>query len=316
MIVRWRNSGEGMGTVDLRTLDDDQIVIHYGGSLNSVDAYTFANSLIAFADTARSVSDAVSPGDGRTEVRVEALGPGSFRAVIKRIPTGLTGFFRRGAENLFWAYVAFLIIDKIHGNTEAQLQVSDDQVIITRGHDRIIVPRQVYEKSSELKKNPDVQKNITKTFEIIEEDEAIENFGLTRRASDVEPLVQVDRREFPRLASQPERAVQARDGLKFQDKTEQARLLVLKLWLKPSTSRKWSFEWNGVPISAPIKDVGFLAKLDRRDLVIGAGDALDVELAWVQVFDEQINMYVNDQSTFEVVRVIDVIQREVPPALF
>ena len=42
-MVRWRAKGfEKMGTVDLRDLSGDQIVIHFGGELTSVDAYTFA----------------------------------------------------------------------------------------------------------------------------------------------------------------------------------------------------------------------------------------------------------------------------------
>ena len=38
-----------MGIVNVGDLGGDQIVIHFGGALTSVDAYTFGNSLIAFA---------------------------------------------------------------------------------------------------------------------------------------------------------------------------------------------------------------------------------------------------------------------------
>ena len=50
MPVQWQPPGGGTGTIRLSELSGDQIVIHFGGALTSVDAYTFGNSLIAFAD--------------------------------------------------------------------------------------------------------------------------------------------------------------------------------------------------------------------------------------------------------------------------
>jgi hypothetical protein len=307
MGVRWRGAEDKMGTVDLRSLDGDQIVIHYGGALNSVDAYTFANSLIAFADTARAVSYVLDPGP-RIEVRVEALGQGSFRAIIKKIPTGLQKFLKRGAENIFWAYVAFLIIERIHAKPDSTIQITDDQVIITRGEDKIIVPRVVYERTPKLKADPEVQKNIKRTFEVIDGDPAIDNFGITPRATDPEPVVQVPRKEFVHLTARPE-IVSTDTGRR--ERIERARLVILKVWLKVS-SNKWSFEWNGVAISAPIKDIEFLESLERREHLLGSGDALDVELRYEQVYDPTIEVYVNDQGTFEVIKVYKVIPRATP----
>ena len=40
-----------------------------------------------------------------------------------------------------------------------------------------------------------------KTFQVIEHDDAIENFGLTARIDDSQPLVQVSRDDFPKLSS-------------------------------------------------------------------------------------------------------------------
>lgn len=305
-----------MGTVDLRLLEGDQVVIHYGGSLKSVDAYTFANSLIAFADTIRHVSDVVDPGP-RIEVRVEALGDGSFRAVIKRIPTNLSGLFKRAVESIIFAYIAYLLIERVHGPPDAtQIQINTEEVIIVRGKDKIIVPRKVYEKVDDLKANPRVQEQITRTFEIIEDDEAVKNFGITPRITDTEPLVQVEREDFPRLSAPPPAAVlQENEDHPRRARLETTRLLITKAWLKGAT-KKWSFEWNGVPISAPIRDVDFLARLEQREYLIGYGDVLYVEIGFQQFYDEGAKMYVNDTSTYEIVRVIEVIQRTTTQRLF
>jgi len=78
MPIKWRTPGAGVTTIDLGKLEGDQIVIHYGGALTSVDAYTFANSLVAFADTVRAINYELNPGQN-VEVRLEAVGPGSYR---------------------------------------------------------------------------------------------------------------------------------------------------------------------------------------------------------------------------------------------
>lgn len=106
-MIRWRSAGDSMGAIDLGELKGDQIVIHYGGALTSVDAYTFANSLIELANTITAVNHAIDPNQN-IEVRLEALDKGSFRAVLKRIPKGIGGFFSAGAKDIFWAIIAAL----------------------------------------------------------------------------------------------------------------------------------------------------------------------------------------------------------------
>ena len=305
MPIHWRTGGGGgMATINLAELTGDQIVIHFGGALTSVDVYTFGNSLIAFADTVRSVNAVLNPGQN-IEVRLEAVGPGSFRAVIKRLKKGL-GIFSQGVDQIFWAIVATLIYDHlIKTDPKMEVTVNPDEVIIQKNGDRIIIPRNVYSQLPSVKADPEVRKNLSKTFQIIEEDPAIENFGLTPRVDDPEPLVQIPRDEFPRLATIP-RTTEINP--RRRERTERVKLVVLKAWLVPGT-RKWSFEWNGVPISAPIRDQSFFDRLAKHEVLLGQGDALDVELRYEQEFNEELGLYVNDTQTFEVMEVFSVISR-------
>ena len=89
-MVLWReNVGRRLTTVDVRKFEGDSIVVHFGGQLTSVDAYTFANSLISFADTVRSINAQINPGQD-IDIRLDAVGPGSFKAVIKQVKKGLS----------------------------------------------------------------------------------------------------------------------------------------------------------------------------------------------------------------------------------
>lgn len=86
-------------------------------------------------------------------------------------------------------------------------------------------------------------------------------------------------------------------------------MLVIKPWLKHAT-RKWSLEWNGVPISAPIADPDFLGRIQRHEVLFGAGDALDVEISYRQVFSPSLGIFENDNSSYIISRVIAAVPRD------
>lgn len=90
--------------------------------------------------------------------------------------------------------------------------------------------------------------------------------------------------------------------------------MILKAWFKPG-ARKWSFEWNGYPITAPIKDPEFWARLENREHLIGAGDALDVILTFEEVFVEEFGLYVADPNTYVIEKVIRPVPRSSQPNL-
>jgi hypothetical protein len=294
-----------MTVVDLRVLEGDQVVIHFGGTLNSVDAYTFANALVSFADTARAVNEIVNPGQA-IEIRLDAVGPGSFRAVIRRIQKGLGGFFSRGGQNLFWAIIAALIYDNvIKADPGYEIRVEEDQVVIQRGDDRIVLSREIFDQLKNVQSSPEVQKNLSKTFKVIERDDAIESFGLTNKIDDPEPLVEIPRSDFPRLAEPP----LLQETEKRRERRETARLLILKAWFREGT-RKWSFEWNGVPITAPIKDPDFWAKLEKRQYLIGVGDALDVIITFTEIYLDELDLFMADPNSYVIEKVIRPVPRQ------
>lgn len=314
MAIYWRGDGEPMGTIDLRELRGDEVVIHFGGALTSVDAYTFANSLVSFADAARLINEDVAPGEN-IEVRVQAIGEGSFRALLKRVPKGLSKLFSRGADAIVWGVLATIIYEKaLKEDPATTITVNSQEVIIQRGGDKIIVSKDTFDRAAKLKKNPEVQKSIAKTFDAVSRDEAITNFGLTPKMSDKSPLVQISRSEFDVLASPSSYALEAPSS-GARKREERCILVILKLWFKAGT-RKWSFEWNGVPISARITDADFFSKIDRREILIGSGDALEVILEFEQEYDESIGMHVNNPNTYTVTRVIRHIQRGAQGRLF
>jgi hypothetical protein len=290
----------------LREFEGETVVVHFGGSFQSINAYTFANLLIAFADTARAVSETIDPAQ-EIEILLEANGPGSFRARVRRLKKGYGGVLSRAVEALFWGGVANIIYDAAFKTDPKppQITVNTTEVIIQYGNDKIIVPRAVYDAAQNAKKNPAVEHGIERTFQSLQADERIVEFGLTARIDDPQPLVRIPRTVFPSIVAHTH---VLRETSTVRVRTEKARLVILKAWLNHA-KRKWSFEWNGVPISAPIVDRDFLDRIERREYLIGAGDALDVEITFKQSFDPKLGVYVNDTNSFLITRVIQHVPR-------
>lgn len=291
MPIKWRAPGEKMGTIDLRRLDNDQIVIHFGGKLNSVDAYTFGNSLVSLADTIRAINETINPGQS-IEIRLDAVGPGSFRAVIKKVKKGLGGFLSRAPENAFWAILAVWFIDPSFQEGK-RIEVFEDRVEISQGGDTIIISRDSFDQLQNTRANPKIERSVRKTFETIERDESIENFGLTPSLDDPEPLVQIPRDVFHKLA----RGEPTINDSKRRPQHARSIFVTLKPWVDAS-KHKWSFEWNGVPISAYLTDENFLERIRRHEIRFGNGDALDAKIEYFQDFDDNLGVWVNDTQSF------------------
>jgi len=285
-----------LATIDVRKFKGDQIVVHFGGELTSVDAYTFANSLVSFADTVREVNSLVNPGQ-KIDVRLDAVGPGSFKAVIRQVRRDIGSLFESAPQNVFWILAALFIEQSIEGETTTE--ITDNEVIITRGKESIIVSREVFEHTENVKRSENVQRNIRRTFETIEKDEAVTEFGLTPEISDPRPLVSIPRDDFSNLTKLPEVIQPSEHRRRW---TEKAQLIVLKAWINAS-KRKWAFEWNQVPISAFLRDEEFLSRVKNHEIRFGNGDVIDVEIDFYQDYDAERKVWITDVSTYSISRV-------------
>jgi hypothetical protein len=291
--------------ISLFDLRGDTIVVHFGGEAGSIDAYTFAGALIGLTQTAYAISSTVDPGH-EIEIRLEAIGPGSFRARLRRVKKQYGGVFTRGIEAVFWGVVASVIYDAVikHDNPP-KIIINTYEVIIETGGRTYIVPRDVHEATQNVKNNLDVQEGLRHTFEPLQNDTYVTELAFTNRMDDLEPQVVIPRSDFFRVL---EAVSIFQEDTKERTVKETARLIILKAWLNHA-KRKWSFEWNGVPVSAPIADQDFLDRLERRELLLGAGDALDVEIAFKQRYDGEMGVFRNEPNSFVVTKIVRPVPR-------
>jgi hypothetical protein len=272
----------------------DKIVLYFGTEKNSINAYTLATSLICFADAARKANSVVNPGYD-IEVIVESLSDGSFKAVLRAIYKSAGSLFSAEAvKNIILGVVASALYETAF-HKDPQIIINTDEVIITDGDKKLVVPRIVYETTKELKDSDEFKKNVSEIIDTVKKDKSVKTFGITDDEKITPRLnLPVQDYSFEIVSSIPdtnERVI-----------IETAQLEILRAILERSR-RKWEFVWRGVKISGPVTDQDFYSKFFRHEIKIAPGDALIVKMKIFQKRNEDVGVFTNYKyEIYEVIR--------------
>jgi hypothetical protein len=275
-----------MRVVDIAQFENS-VVIHFDTEDKRINAYTFASTLVALADAAKAANTTLNVGC-EIEIVVEALGAGSFRALIRALYSN--------SRNLFANQVVISLVLGVLGNyiyertlavdDKVTVEVKTDEVIIQKGNDRVIVPRNVYNATRRVEKNPQFVKAITRTFEAVAADEKVKSFGFVEKMDSPGPAIPILHSTLLLLATETPEDPDNRVI------TERAELQIVKAILKKS-NRRWEFVWRGITISAPVVDDGFYVDFFAHEITIAPGDTLEVTLAIKQAKDPDTGIYTN-----------------------
>ena len=279
----------------------DCVVLHFETEGKRINAYTLASTLVSIADAAKAANDTINPGYD-VEIVVEAFGPGSFRAK-------LTAVYRKH-HNLFSQQIALALVIGILGNyiyertlatkNGVKVQIFTDEVIIEQGDERIVIPRNVYDATRQVEKEPRFVNAMSRTFQAIAQDSEVKSFGLVKELSDPPPELVVSREAIIQLATttmpEPDNRVVS----------EMVDLQIIKAILERGV-RKWEFMWRGVKINAPITHLAFYDSFDAHRITIAPGDILRAKIAITQHLDAKTGIYTN--VNYEVVEVFEHIPR-------
>lgn len=286
-----------MATLDLKKyLTEPDFVVYFGGRPKEVDTYTFANSLIGLSDAIKVINSEVNPGYS-IELRLEAVGEGSFKARIKEIPKTLKNALKFADQRIIWPILVAWFYTQVIAPDQTNIIVNADEVIIEKDGDRIIIPREAYEKAKSLPHGR-VGAPVAKALRSVESDPNVSSLGILQDFNDDSiPALMINRADF---AIVRRRAEFEEDSPNRRIKSVSAVLPIVKAVFSKG-NRKWDFVWNGVKIGANIEDPVFAADVMARKHKIGAGDALDVEMQIEQDYDEDAGVWMN--SSYHVVKV-------------
>ena len=279
-----------MGTLDLTTArDKDGFVVYFGGQPNEVDTYTFANALVALSDAFQEINAQVNPGYS-LELRLEAVADGSFKARIREIPKGLKNALIWGSNVVIMPILVTIFYENVLKKEDGiRVTVNTNDVVIERGGDRVIIPREAYDRAQKMPDKTKVVGNVVAAVKAVEADPNVTSLGIYKDFdTDRAPAILIPRSEFAiiRIASGVE------EGTKGRTITRDATLGIVKAVFTKS-DRKWDFVWNGVKVGATINDPVFMASVMSRQIQFGAGDSIEATMEIDQTFDEMAGVWLN-----------------------
>jgi len=230
---------------------DDSVVLYFDTKQSRINAYSLASILVSIADAAKAANASLNPGH-EIEIVVEALSEGSFKAKISASYNTAKNIF---SSQIVAGVIIGVISSYIYERTlsvddSIKVEIHTDEVIIEKGEERLVVPRQIYDSARQVERDPKFVQAIDRTFEAILRDPEIQGFG----------IIEDERMERPQFIL-PRAAIilAANEVVELDGKREIYEIVELQILraILERGRKKWQFMWRGVKISAPITSKEF-----------------------------------------------------------
>jgi hypothetical protein len=314
--------------IDLREFQDASFVIQFQGPAGAISAETLSDTLLGFEQALKAINSIVNPGTG-VELIVDDISPGSVRIGVAIRNLALSGMLIVGGalaapaaktlgKDILVELLGNYLYDKLLGSPEVcKVDITESAYTIEGNNCKVTISREAAQFIPDVNASPKVAAGVKKAIDAAAKDPSVEAVGVTER-SGYSPGIAIPRDQFEevkkridrrrRVALQREVANVAVDSIISEVPTKRTRprrahLTVIKAVLKRGT-RKWQFNWQGIPVSAPIKDASFFDALESRAIALRQGDALDAEMLITQEFIAEANVWQN--VSYEVVKVYAV----------
>lgn len=273
------------------TLDHsgEEILLYFDISTEGLHAQTFGNALLAFDELYRAINAVINPG---IEVEIEFIrsDQGSVRAVLKAL--------KRDAEDLMEKPLSLIVLPFLIAvlatwllDQKVTIIVNDNNYIVERGHERIVLPRDSEQKAKRVESDRAVRRSVRNFFAICESDSSVKSVDFRSPRAPEQEIIPVVRDKFQIIREIPEFVLSELEKSRTQSYYRQTVVLLTAVLEK--SKRKWQFLWSGQKIWADITDPDFFTKLATHEYEFGQGDQLIVDLVADQELNEIVGAYQN-----------------------
>lgn len=279
--------------------DSQSISLNFGGDSHELDINTLLTSLLNFSAVIQDIQLKIAP-DQKVDIKVRAPEKGSFLIDLlvsspEAVNYAMSLFSRDNvslSENLLSIFVNFLNLkDHLQGAPPKSIAQSQDgnDVLIENNNGQVIVMNNPVFHLYDTK----VDQLLSKGFEAIQKDPAVESFGVNDARGNNK--VKVMDSEFSNMATPIPLAPKSD---KREITKEKVNVRAYKITFEEGA--KWGFVYSGDKISAKITDPGFIAMIDNNE-AFAKGDILVVDLQVSQVYDKSVGDYLN--HGYEVIKI-------------
>ena len=168
-----------------------------------------------------------------------------------------------------------------------------EKILKERNITNLDVPNIVYN----VYQNTGANQKIQQTFVIVNKDENIKNLKIE---NDQQEFIDIPRNEFTKLIEN--NIEKEKEEKPLSDTINDEAILIIKT-LHFEGNAKWGFIFRGYPIKASIKDLEFIERLKSESF--SKGDSLKVILSRERNYDEDLQTYIINQSSYKVQKVIE-----------
>jgi hypothetical protein len=193
------------------------------------------------------------------------------------------------------AALAGLLILWISHSNEKNLSIGDVERIIksiNQNNNKDVV-LQVYN-NYQLS---EVKQTLNQTFEVVSKDGTISSLDVSLNNKEVINIPKIDFHKYIKTETiLTEEIVETE-----KNDTVEASIIVKTVHFEGNA--KWTFIWNGYQIKASVKDQKFKEKMSSEPFK--RGDLLKVKLQKRSVYNEDLNTYIVDHKSYEIIEVMN-----------
>lgn len=268
---------------------NNELIIKFGGKGN-IKVETLTGFLEIYKELLYIINSefGYSPEDLVIEVSPPELGSFKIKLSPKYKNAILTGISSIVLSTLSGLLVYYITDDN-------QDKTLDEIKVILEKQAK--VDNRIPQTVQNIYQNSGAQQKITQTFITLNNDGNINSLNVNQ---DKEKIIEIPKSEFTRQIRA--HSIPKIIERQVEDVVRDEVSLIIKT-VHFEGNAKWAFVYRGYPIKAEIKDEEFFAKLNNE--AFRKGDSLKVRLATTRHFDNDLQTYIVDQSSYVIEKVVE-----------
>lgn len=270
-------------------IENNQLTIRFGGDGN-IRVETLTDFLEQYKQILHIINQELGYKPDDLIVEVSPPENGSFKIKLK--PKYRTLILEKFGD-FAAASLAGLVI--LYATTQNNNETLED--IKTILEEKQIVDEDVQKNVFNVYQNTGAKQKIEQTFIIVNNDENITDLIIENKNQE---MINVGKTDFQRLIKE-NKTTEVIEKPDTEILTKEAVLVVKTIHFEGHA--KWGFIFRGYFIKASIKDKDFFETLKNE--AFRKGDTLKVILSWTRNFDEDLQTYLVDESTYVIEKVIE-----------
>lgn len=275
---------------------EEKFVFKYNGDLEYIDFDTLYVSQLHFTEFLKSLKASLAP-EGELKIKVRTREPSSFPIELalyiedsgKLIKPVIDQIYQAGGF-LGAVYALMRFFKWLAGRKPTKEEKRGDITIVYINDISFEINTHVYEAA---KSNPQIRKDLSKTFQQIESDGDVTGIEIIDK--DEKSVGEVLREDFQNFEiDQLDAIVDKTENRKIQEEVN-VNLSVFKVVFEKGF--RWQFIYKGNKIPAIIRDDRFIEAVTSGRERFASGDVLVVNMQVHQEYDRIADAFINDYYT-------------------